>query len=61
MIEAGCLKTPEVRDVIGLHVEPELRADSVQFIAGAMNAASCRILRDGKWRFVPRSPPVVGA
>ena len=41
MIEAGCLKTPEVRDGIGLHVEPELRSDSVQFIAGAMNAASC--------------------
>lgn len=41
MIEAGCLASPKVRDVIGLHVEPEVKADCVQFKEGAVNAASC--------------------
>lgn len=41
MIEAGCLEGPKVSSVIGLHVESTVDAGSVQFIPGAMNAASC--------------------
>lgn len=41
MIDAGCLKNPEVRSVIGLHVETSVEAGAVEFIPGAMNAASC--------------------
>ena len=41
MIEAGCLKSPAINSVIGLHVESSVDAGSVQLIPGAMNAASC--------------------
>lgn len=41
MIEAGCLKSPQVVGVIGLHVDPAVPSDSVEFTEGAMNAASC--------------------
>lgn len=41
MIEAGCLKSPEINSIIGLHVESSADAGSVQLIPGAMNAASC--------------------
>lgn len=41
MIEAGCLKNPKISSVIGLHVDTAVDAGSVQFIPGAMNAASC--------------------
>ena len=41
MIEAGCLKSPTVENVIGLHVEPAVESGCVQLTPGAMNAASC--------------------
>lgn len=41
MIEAGCLKHPEVQSVIGLHVDAGIPAGKVLFTPGAMNAASC--------------------
>lgn len=41
MIEAGCLRNPEISDIIGLHVDTNVDVGSVQFIPGAMNAASC--------------------
>lgn len=41
MIEAGCLDSPKVEHVIGLHVAPEIESGCVQFTRGAMNAASC--------------------
>lgn len=41
MIEAGCLKEPKISSVIGLHVDTAVDAGTVQFIPGAMNAASC--------------------
>lgn len=41
MIEAGCLKNPKITSVLGLHVDTETDAGSVEFIPGAMNAACC--------------------
>lgn len=41
MIEAGCMRDPIVRDVIGLHVEPAAEAGTVRLTPGAVNAASC--------------------
>lgn len=41
MIEAGCLSSPQVLCVIGLHVDPAVSYDSAEFTEGAMNAASC--------------------
>lgn len=41
MIEEGCLKNPEVESVIGLHVDPFFKYDSVQIKRGEANAASC--------------------
>lgn len=40
MIDAGCLKTPQIHSVIGLHVDTGIDAGSVEFIPGSMNAAS---------------------
>lgn len=40
MINEGCMKSPEVTAVIGLHVKPELSAGTVEFFEGKMNAAS---------------------
>lgn len=41
MIDAGCLKNPDVKSVIGLHVSSALSAGQLEFIRGSMNAASC--------------------
>ena len=41
MIDEGCLNTPKIDSVIGLHVESTVPAGSVLFKPGAMNAASC--------------------
>ncbi len=41
MIEAGCLKEPEITSVLGLHVDTGTDAGSVEFIPGVMNAACC--------------------
>ena len=41
MIDAGCLENPLISSVIGLHVDTAVDAGSIQFIPGAMNAASC--------------------
>ena len=41
MIDAGCLVTPKVNSVIGLHVETTVPVGMVEFIPGPMNAASC--------------------
>ena len=41
MIESGCLSDPDIASVIGLHVETTVDAGCVEFIPGAMNAASC--------------------
>ena len=41
MIDEGCLLNPEVKSVIGLHVESTVPAGSVLFTPGPMNAASC--------------------
>lgn len=41
MIDADCLKMPQITSVIGLHVDTGVDAGCVQFIPGAMNAASC--------------------
>lgn len=41
MIDEGCLTNPEVKSVIGLHVESTIPAGSVLFTPGPMNAASC--------------------
>ncbi len=41
MIDAGCLENPKISSVIGLHVDPFVDAGCIQFIPGAMNAASC--------------------
>ena len=41
MIDQGCLSNPDVKSVIGLHVESTIPAGSVLFTPGPMNAASC--------------------
>lgn len=41
MIDEGCLLNPQVRSVLGLHVESTVPAGSVLFTPGPMNAASC--------------------
>lgn len=41
MIEAGCLKSPEINSIIGLHVKPSVPAGYVELIPDVMNAASC--------------------
>lgn len=41
MIEAGCLQNPEIKSILGLHVESSVDAGSIQMIPGPMNAASC--------------------
>ncbi|MGN0658166.1 MAG: M20 family metallopeptidase [Emergencia sp.] len=40
MIDAGCLNTPQIRSILGLHVTSQVDAGSVEFIPGPMNAAS---------------------
>lgn len=40
MIEAGCMNDPPVRNVIGLHVTPDLPTGHVSFMFGKMNASS---------------------
>jgi len=41
MIDEGCLRNPDVRSVIGLHVESTVPTGAVLFTPGPMNAASC--------------------
>ena len=41
MIDEGCLTKPEVKSVLGLHVDASIPAGSVLFTPGPMNAASC--------------------
>ena len=41
MIDAGCLNSPKVDSVLGLHVETTVPVGMVEFIPGPMNAASC--------------------
>ncbi len=41
MIEAGCLKNPEIKNIIALHVAPNIDCGKLEFIKGYMNAASC--------------------
>ena len=41
MIDEGCLTGPEVKSVLGLHVDASIPAGSVLFTPGPMNAASC--------------------
>ncbi len=41
MIEAGCLTSPAISSVLGLHVDSSTDAGSVELIPGAMNAACC--------------------
>ncbi|MBR5315595.1 MAG: amidohydrolase [Firmicutes bacterium] len=41
MIDEGCLQNPDVKSVLGLHVESTIPAGSVMFTPGPMNAASC--------------------
>lgn len=40
MIDAGCLKSPAISSVIGLHVESSVKGGSVELMPGPMNAAS---------------------
>lgn len=40
MIEAGCLENPKVKEMVGIHIEPNIDAGKVEFIPGPMNAAS---------------------
>ncbi|MBQ6583235.1 MAG: amidohydrolase [Mogibacterium sp.] len=40
MIQEGCLRDPEITDVIGLHLASDLCYDMVEIVPGAMNAAS---------------------
>ncbi|QIB68926.1 amidohydrolase [Aminipila butyrica] len=40
MIQAGCLKEPQVDAVLGLHIAPELEVGKVEFCRGQMYAAS---------------------
>ena len=41
MIEAGCLENPDVRNVIALHVAPDIDCGKLEFVKGYMNASSC--------------------
>lgn len=41
MIDAGCLHNPELKSILGLHVETTVPVGKVEFIPGPMNAASC--------------------
>lgn len=41
MIEAGCMVSPKIKSVLGLHVESTVPVGMVEFIPGPMNAASC--------------------
>ena len=40
MIDAGCLSNPKIDSVIGLHVDTNIDAGSIELIPGPMNAAS---------------------
>ena len=40
MIDAGCLTSPAVKSVIGLHVDPSMDAGHIKLVPGAANAAS---------------------
>ncbi len=40
MIEAGCLKKPDINIILGLHVDPSIPAGKISFTEGIMNAAS---------------------
>ena len=40
MIDAGCLSNPKINSVIGLHVDTNTDAGSIELIPGPMNAAS---------------------
>ena len=41
MIEVGCLQDPDIKNIIALHVEPNVDCGKLEFIKGYMNAASC--------------------
>lgn len=41
MIQAGCMKNPEVGAVLSFHVAPYIPTGSVEFCRGKMNAATC--------------------
>ena len=43
MIEAGCMKEPEVGAVLAFHVAPYLPVGVIEFCRGKMNAATCDI------------------
>ena len=40
MIEAGCLEQPPVKRVLGLHVNPEMKAGQASFMPGCTGASS---------------------
>lgn len=41
MIKAGCLKNPDVNDIISLHVNPSHECGTLEFVKGYMNASTC--------------------
>lgn len=41
MIKEGCMKNPEVTNVLGLHVSPFTDTGCVELVDGPMNAATC--------------------
>lgn len=43
MIEAGCLESPKIDSVIGLHVDTGIDAGDIELIPGQMNAASTEL------------------
>lgn len=41
MIDAGCLQNPAFKNIIALHVAPNIDCGKLEFVKGYMNAASC--------------------
>lgn len=41
MIEVGCLQDPDIKNIIALHVEPNVDCGKLEFVKGYMNAATC--------------------
>ena len=41
MIEAGCMQNPEIKNIIALHVQPNVDCGKLEFVDGYMNAATC--------------------
>ena len=41
MIEVGCLQDPDIKNIIALHVEPNIDCGKLEFVKGYMNAATC--------------------